>query len=123
MPSLEHRQRAARRIALSLTAACAAALIWAALSDLAHPPDYALRSELIWWLERAFVAVALLMAPAFTIVRLLAGELPTGMSTTGIVWGGDGMNLIRDIRELETAIETHQRLLDELQTQVEEVGK
>jgi hypothetical protein len=115
MIDLEHRRRVARRFALAVIAIFAIALIWAGFSDLANPPDYALRSEMIWALERAFVAVALVTAPGLVIVRLLAGDFPTGLTTAGIEWAGDRGYVTQAVQALEATIEDHQRQLDELQ--------
>jgi hypothetical protein len=93
-PAARRRRRPSPALARGLGAAlvviAAAALVWSFGFEAAPPPapGYALASPMIWRLERAMVATALLALPAIVIAHLLAGRLPQRIGRDGIGWGG-----------------------------------
>jgi hypothetical protein len=82
----------ARRLGLALALLALAALVWSFGFEAAPPPapEYALASPMIWRLERAMAATALLAVPAIFIAHLLAGRLPQRIGRDGVGWGPEG---------------------------------
>jgi hypothetical protein len=81
---------AAKALGVGLIIVGVASLIWTfAFNDVGSSPAYALNSELIYRLELAVAATALLAAPALLIAHLLTGRLPRSVGRGGVSWSDD----------------------------------
>lgn len=87
---LTRRQKLAFAFGVALLAVTVAAVIWTfSVETPASLPGYSLDSPVVFRFERALaLSVAFAVLGAFS-ARLIAGDLPSGITTSGVQWQGE----------------------------------
>jgi hypothetical protein len=85
-----HRQRVAVIFGRGLLVVAVGALVWTFLASVpATAPDYALSNFVVFRIERALVVCAAFVVIGVFTARLMAGDLPSGITARGVEWKGE----------------------------------
>jgi hypothetical protein len=104
---LTRAQKLAVGLGVALLLVALAALAWTFFAQTptrGHLPGYALQSTLVFKIERAVILTAGFALIGVFCARLLAGDLPSGITARGVEWKGED-NLVAVLNKASGSVE------------------